>query len=721
MDATDAVTSVENVELSATHIIWVQFEKTVEPAQAVLDLAKKIGAVSIEPITVGPFVADQYWTRVAAEAPDQIESALVIPVGAEITLSLARLHPFLEERIAAVFPLSMVHAHSHALMNSQAALNLSAAELDIWLNRYAVGKAIEVPTLAGLSGWVDFQTLRACSGGDDRSLEAGLRLAGQSMLVSDEAFVDDSQIAPFIDPSRSLPQDVADALATRHPFTKIRHPLGELNGRSEAPPPYLEEGPGAILNVSHSWGGGLARWINDFAEADGDHISLTLRSVGNKDVAAHSLALYMKGQPVPLQQWSLTTPILSSAVGSAEYRRVLAEIMVAFPIRAVVVSTLIGHSLDLYRLGLPVIHVLHDFFPWCPPLYAHFESPCTQCDSDRLTECLEKNKAHEFFRNEPTDYFIGFREHLLNALQAGRVSLVAPTESVRSRWQQLAPGLQSARIDVIGHGLPKSQIKAFRKARWQPDAKRKPHVLILGSLAKHKGGDILLKALPDILEDFDVTLLGCGDSIRKFPSQPGLTVKRWYQLHELPELLADIKPDLGLLLSVVPETFSYTLSELYAAAVPPIATHLGAFVDRVAPGETGWLIEPKKKALLKQLAVLAKEPGSIETVKNNLLAMHIDTTKEVAKRYLALLPDHDAGSQPRPLAKSVLAPQSAKLGSSEPLPAALVIPENSTYRMAMTQFLDYSLARLQQVTGVRRLFRPFVSLPLRVLRRLARP
>ena len=133
------------------------------------------------------------------------------------------------------------------------------------------------------------------------------------------------------------------------------------------------------------------------------------------------------------------------------------------------------------------------------------------------------------------------------------------------------------------------------------------------------------------------------------------------------------------------------------------------------------MIEPKKKALLKQLEVLAKDPDSIEAVRNNLLAMHIDTTKEVAKRYLALLPDYDAGAQPRPLAKSVLAPQSAKLGSSEPLPAALVIPENSTYRMAITQFLDYSLVRLQQVAGVRRLLRPFVSLPLRVLRRLVSP
>ena len=129
-----------------------------------------------------------------AEAPDQIDSALVIPAGAEITLSLVRLHPFLEERIAAVFPLSMVHAHSHALMDSQASLNLSAEELDTWLNRYALGKTIEVPSLAGLAGWVSLRTLRGQQCDDDRALEAALRLQA-TMLVSDEAFVDDSDIA----------------------------------------------------------------------------------------------------------------------------------------------------------------------------------------------------------------------------------------------------------------------------------------------------------------------------------------------------------------------------------------------------------------------------------------------------------------------------------------------------------------------------------------------
>ncbi len=42
-------------------------------------------------------------------------------------------------------------------------------------------------------------------------------------------------------------------------------------------------------------------------------------------------------------------------------------------------------------------------------------------------------------------------------------------------------------------------------------------------------------------------------------------------------MLAGLKPDLGLLLSVVPETFSYTLCELQQLRVPVLATNIGSF------------------------------------------------------------------------------------------------------------------------------------------------
>ena len=168
-----------------------------------LDLYKKIGAVSIESIAVGPFVADQYWTQVVAETPDQVDCALVIPAGAEINLSLARLHPFLEERIAAVFPLSMVHAHSHALMDSQASLNLSAENRHL-ADRYALGKTLRCNP--GWIVWLDgFQKPCVCSGG----MIAQWKPApfGRSVdAVSDEAFVDDSHVAPLSTPPEHCPK-----------------------------------------------------------------------------------------------------------------------------------------------------------------------------------------------------------------------------------------------------------------------------------------------------------------------------------------------------------------------------------------------------------------------------------------------------------------------------------------------------------------------------------
>ena len=60
-----------------------------------------------------------------------------------------------------------------------------------------------------------------------------------------------------------------------------------------------------------------------------------------------------------------------------------------------------------------------------------------------------------------------------------------------------------------------------------------------------------------------------------------------YELGELPAILERIRPDLGLLLSIRLETFSYTLSELTELGIPVAATNLGSFRERIKHGETG--------------------------------------------------------------------------------------------------------------------------------------
>ncbi len=72
-----------------------------------------------------------------------------------------------------------------------------------------------------------------------------------------------------------------------------------------------------------------------------------------------------------------------------------------------------------------------------------------------------------------------------------------------------------------------------------------------------------------------------------------------------------IRPHAGMLLSIWPETFSYTLSELMRLGVPPVATRVGGFAERIIDGETGYLVEPTADDLVARLKQLDADRASL--------------------------------------------------------------------------------------------------------------
>ena len=112
---------------------------------------------------------------------------------------------------------------------------------------------------------------------------------------------------------------------------------------------------------------------------------------------------------------------------------------------------------------------------------------------------------------------------------------------------------------------------------------------------------MLARMIGEIGEVADLFLVGAGESGEQFAGRADTTVIWEYQKLELGDYLRDIDADLGLMLSVVPETFSYTLSELWAAGVPVLATNLGAFSDRIVEGHNGWLVEPLADPILAKI------------------------------------------------------------------------------------------------------------------------
>ena len=152
-------------------------------------------------------------------------------------------------------------------------------------------------------------------------------------------FVDDATRDEAVSIKGALPESLVSSLLERHPYTALRHPLSELNQQGKTPPKLLTRGPGAILHISHSWGGGLGRWISDFCAADEEHVHLVLRSVGTRKAGAQALSLHLGAAPVPLKQWSLTTPIQSTSLGSYEYREILREIQSSFSVEGCLLYT----------------------------------------------------------------------------------------------------------------------------------------------------------------------------------------------------------------------------------------------------------------------------------------------------------------------------------------------------------------------------------------------
>ena len=138
-------------------------------------------------------------------------------------------------------------------------------------------------------------------------------------MLSDEAFVDDSANDAVPNNVRQLPEFCEASLSASK---SLRNPLSQLNERAELPPKVLKRGPGALVHISHSWGGGLGRWISDFCAAEEDFLHLVLKSVGTRKAGAQALTLHLGAEPLPLKQCDLTTPILSTSLGSHEYRQI---------------------------------------------------------------------------------------------------------------------------------------------------------------------------------------------------------------------------------------------------------------------------------------------------------------------------------------------------------------------------------------------------------------
>jgi hypothetical protein len=196
------------------------------------------------------------------------------------------------------------------------------------------------------------------------------------------------------DPPARLRQAVDIELARRRLGLLPRPPGGD--GSTSKP---------VQLHVIHDLGGGIARWCRDYCQADEQRINLILKPYSQSHAMAEGLMLFAGIEAAePLGFWRFASPIPATVDSHPEYREALAAIVRDYAVDAILVSSLIGHSLDVLDTGLPTVLIQHDFYPWCPAIHSYFQEVCQTCDAERLTRCAGCNSdfhpAHRFFSVE---------------------------------------------------------------------------------------------------------------------------------------------------------------------------------------------------------------------------------------------------------------------------------------------------------------------------------
>jgi glycosyltransferase involved in cell wall biosynthesis len=394
------------------------------------------------------------------------------------------------------------------------------------------------------------------------------------------------------------------------------------------------------LHVMHSWGGGLERWVQEYCRTDQAHENFILKSIGTWGAFGMHLHLYRHiDDPQPLRAWRLDPPVKSTAIAHDSYRAALFDIIESLGIEKVMVSSLIGHSLDVLGSGLPTFFICHEFYPFCPALNISFHGVCHDCSEDRLTRCTVENPHNRFFLNVPPSYWPELRKSFADIVNRQACVLIAPSNSVRDHYNELVPEL-GGRFAVIPHGARAISSKAL-DLRY--DHSTRLRILVLGILGPHKGLALLQEIMPELLKFADLFLIGCGTEFSApFEGVAGVTLIRQYQRRDLPDILADLAPHVGLLLSVVPETFSFTLQELLELGIPTVCTRVGSFADRIEDGVNGFLCAPDPSQILDRLRSLNRDRETLSQVHSRLCTSPRRSIEEMLEDYrtVASLPAH---------------------------------------------------------------------------------
>jgi GT2 family glycosyltransferase len=424
----------------------------------------------------------------------------------------------------------------------------SAAELDRLFARVNRGQSVSVRqadgpalhlTRACVAAVGDLRSLAVPDGVlDRRNLAARARGAGFDTRVAGDVFVGGD---PHGQPAAQDEREVSDSLRL---FTG-RVDVARL---ASSPRP-------AVVFVSHAWGGGIRRYMDDVATLVRERVdTLYLEPADETTVKLHS-----PHGVDPFAAWFRLPDDLP----------VLAQTLQAIGVVRLHFNHVHGLPQSILQLPeasrLPYDCSLHDYYAICPQ-YHLADVDGRYCGEPSEAGC----RACMAGRPAQWNLDVGVWRETLGAFVRRAERVIAPSRDVAERIGRHLPGLA---IDVWPHPeqAPRRVGEAVR-------------AVTLGALSPEKGLAVVAACARDAkARGLPLAFHVLGATARPLPQWPEapLTVHGSYDERALPQLIAAEHADVLFFPAQVPETYSYTLSVALATDTPIVASALGAFIERL--------------------------------------------------------------------------------------------------------------------------------------------
>ncbi len=415
--------------------------------------------------------------------------------------------------------------------------------------------------------------------------------AGWSNLICDKSFVYHKRSQSFKDDKIKLMEDGAKQLRSDYPeykklitrFHDVEFQLLRSNIRAALAKDNVVL-PRALFVISTTTGG-TPQTNLDLMRAISDKYSCFLLRC---DKSTIYLSKLVNGELQTLEETHLGVSINALEHRSEEYDIIVAEILFKYKIELLHIRHIAWHSLNLSSIAksmnVPVIYSMHDFYSLCPTVTLSNESGkyCAGTCNNKSQDCKAALWEEGEIINLKNNYIYRWREQF-NDFLSYCDSIITTDDSAKQQICEIFPQLEK-KFAVIPHGRDFPIMHPGKRLDSTPG---KIKVIVPGNISVAKGALLIKKMIEEDKENtLEFHFLG-----KVAPELNGLGIHHGtYTRDDVVEKIKEIQPHIGIVLSLWPETFCHTLTEMWAAGIPVLGVDLGAVGHRIKQSGAGWLV-----------------------------------------------------------------------------------------------------------------------------------